>query len=152
MSDNSQPSSARAVVNSATGTVREGVASVTGNPYDQAAADKKKGTSRPSNKSNVCVEESQNEWDASHATAKLGPVTASSSGAVHVDNEDRRQGQWKETVGSAKESVGSLIGNKDLQQSGRDQSKEGQAQSAIGQATDWIQGSVDRLRGTYQIP
>jgi uncharacterized protein YjbJ (UPF0337 family) len=45
MSDNSQPSSARAMVNSATGAVREGVANVTGNPSDQAAADKKKRTS-----------------------------------------------------------------------------------------------------------
>jgi hypothetical protein len=46
MSDNSQPSSARAMVNSAAGAVREGVANVTGNPSDQAAADKKKSTLR----------------------------------------------------------------------------------------------------------
>jgi hypothetical protein len=44
MSDNSQPSSARAMANSATGAVREGVANVTGSPYDQAAADNKKST------------------------------------------------------------------------------------------------------------
>jgi len=34
------------MLNSAAGTVREGVAHVTGNPADQAAADKKKGISR----------------------------------------------------------------------------------------------------------
>ena len=68
---------------------------------------------------------------------------------MHIDNQDRREGQWKETVGSAKESVGSLIGSKDLQQSGRDQSQEGQAQSAVGQATEWVQGAADRLRGRY---
>jgi len=43
MSDNQQPSSASALANSAAGAVREGVAKVTGNPYDSAAADKKKG-------------------------------------------------------------------------------------------------------------
>jgi hypothetical protein len=47
MSDNQQPSSARAMANSAAGAVREGVAQVTGNPYDQAAADKKKGIFPP---------------------------------------------------------------------------------------------------------
>lgn len=46
MSDDQQPSSARAMLNSAAGTVRGGVAQVTGNPSDQAAADKKKGISR----------------------------------------------------------------------------------------------------------
>jgi uncharacterized protein YjbJ (UPF0337 family) len=99
----------------------------------------------------ICVEDSQNEWDASHTSAKLGPATVNASGGSHIDNQDRREGQWKETVGSAKESIGSLVGSKDLQQSGRDQSQEGQAQSAVGQATDWIQGGVDRLRGTYDI-
>jgi len=71
-----------------------------------------------------------------------------SSSGVHIDNPDRREGQWKETIGSAKESVGSLIGNKELQQSGRDQANEGQAQSAVGQVTEWVQGFVDRLRGS----
>jgi len=134
MSDDQQPSSARAMLNSAAGTVRGGVAQVTGNPSDQAAADKKK-------------DSAQSEWDASHAAVKVGPATLTPSGA-HIDNQDRREGQWKETVGSAKESVGSLVGSKDLQQEGRDQSQEGQAQSAMGQATDWILGSVDRLTGS----
>lgn len=46
MSDNAQSSSASSLVNSATGAVREGIAKVTGNPYDAAAADSKKGTSQ----------------------------------------------------------------------------------------------------------
>jgi len=44
MSDNSQSSSAHAMANSAAGAVREGVAKVTGNPHDAAAAEDKKGT------------------------------------------------------------------------------------------------------------
>jgi uncharacterized protein YjbJ (UPF0337 family) len=93
------------------------------------------------------VETAQQEWDASHARARAGPVTASSAG-VHVDNPDRREGQWKETVGSAKESVGSFLGIKDLQEEGRQQSAEGQAQSTVGAATEWVQGAADRLRGS----
>ena len=45
MSDNQQPSSASALVNSAAGAAREGIAKITGNPYDAAAADSKKGNS-----------------------------------------------------------------------------------------------------------
>ena len=97
------------------------------------------------------LDKAQSEWDASHAKAKIGPVTATSSGG-HVDNKDRREGQWKETVGSAKESAGTLLGSKDLQQEGRDQAQEGQAQSAVGELSDWIQGASDRLRGRYIIP
>lgn len=43
MSDN-QTSSANAWANSASGAIQEGIAKVTGNPNDQAAADKKKRT------------------------------------------------------------------------------------------------------------
>ena len=96
------------------------------------------------------VDAAQEEWDASHATAKVGPATVTASG-TYIDNQDRRECQWKEIVGSAKESVGSLLRNKELQHSGRDQSQEGQAQTAIGQATDWVQGSVDRLRGRWNL-
>ena len=45
MSDNTQSSSASSLINSAAGAVREGVAKVTGNPDDVAAADSKKGAS-----------------------------------------------------------------------------------------------------------
>ena len=46
MSDNAQSSSASSLVNSAAGAIREGIAMVTGNPSDAAAADSKKGTSQ----------------------------------------------------------------------------------------------------------
>lgn len=42
MSDNSQPSSARSLANSAVGTVQEGIASVTGNPADTRQAEQTK--------------------------------------------------------------------------------------------------------------
>jgi len=42
MSDNQQPSSASALYDSAAGAVREGIAKVTGNQYDEAAAENKK--------------------------------------------------------------------------------------------------------------
>jgi hypothetical protein len=51
------------------------------------------------------------ENEASHATAKVGPLTASTSGAVTKDNPDRSAGSWNQTVGSAKEAVGGLIGS-----------------------------------------
>lgn len=42
MSDKQQGSSATSWTESAAGSVREGIAKVTGNPYDQAAADEHK--------------------------------------------------------------------------------------------------------------
>jgi uncharacterized protein YjbJ (UPF0337 family) len=42
MSDNQQTSSGSSLYDSAAGAVREGIAKVTGNPHDQAAADKYK--------------------------------------------------------------------------------------------------------------
>jgi hypothetical protein len=47
MSDNQQPSSGSSLANSAEGNVRQGVAKVTGNPHDQAAADEKKSIFHP---------------------------------------------------------------------------------------------------------
>jgi uncharacterized protein YjbJ (UPF0337 family) len=148
MSDNNQQtssSSADSWANTAAGAVREGVAKVTGNPHDQAAAKEKKGKFAPETHL-ISSDLSKQQWDNSHETARLGSATVTDSG-VHIDNQDRREGQWKETVGSAKESVGSLLGSTDLQQSGREQAQEGKHQSTIGQATEWISGSMDRLRG-----
>lgn len=51
------------------------------------------------------------EYEASHATAKLPGVTASSSGAVTKDDSDRVAGSWNQTVGAAKETVGGLVGS-----------------------------------------
>lgn len=51
------------------------------------------------------------EYEASHATAKLGNLTASSSGAITKDHPDRSAGSWNQTVGSAKEFVGGATGS-----------------------------------------
>jgi len=51
------------------------------------------------------------EKDLSHATAKVGPFSASSSGAVTKDDPNRQEGAWNQTVGAAKESVGGLVGS-----------------------------------------
>lgn len=51
------------------------------------------------------------EKEASHATAKLGPISASSSGAITKDDPNRQEGAWNQTVGSAKETVGNLVGS-----------------------------------------
>jgi len=51
------------------------------------------------------------ENEASHATAKLPGISASSSGAVTKDDPNRTEGQWNQTVGSAKEAVGGLVGS-----------------------------------------
>lgn len=51
------------------------------------------------------------EYEASQATAKLGNLTASSSGAITKDHPDRSAGSWNQTVGSAKEFVGGATGS-----------------------------------------
>lgn len=51
------------------------------------------------------------EHAASQAGAKVGPISFSNTGAATIDNEDRRQGAWDETVGSMKKAVGNLTGN-----------------------------------------
>jgi uncharacterized protein YjbJ (UPF0337 family) len=51
----------------------------------------------------------QLENDASHATAKLGNYSVSSSGAITKDDPNRSEGSWNQTIGSAKETVGGLI-------------------------------------------
>lgn len=87
------------------------------------------------------------ESDLSHAAAKAGPFTVSSSGAPAKDNSDRTQGQWDQTVGSAKETVGNLLGNENLKQQGREQNLQGQGQEAKGQLSDYGKGISDRVQG-----
>ena len=106
------------------------------------------------------------EHDASHATAKIGNVTASSSGAVTKDDPNRTEGSWNQvspyqlnpqmstktnisfkTIGSAKESVGGLIGNQSLKNAGAQQNAEGKAQEAQGQLNDFGSGVADRVSG-----
>ena len=51
------------------------------------------------------------ENEASHATAKIGNFSASSSGEITKDDPNRSDGSWNQTVGSAKETLGNLVGS-----------------------------------------
>ena len=87
------------------------------------------------------------ESDLSHAAAKAGPYTISSSGAPAKDNSDRTEGSWNQTVGSGKEFIGSMVGSEDLKRQGREQNLQGQSQEAKGQLSDLGQGVSDRVTG-----
>jgi uncharacterized protein YjbJ (UPF0337 family) len=134
MSD-AQPSTAKSLVDTATGYIQSGIAAVTGSTGDKAKAE------QTHNKAAA-------EANASEAAVKAGPFTLSSSGAVAKDNQDRSDGQWNQTVGSIKETVGNLTGNENLKQQGREQNMQGQGQEAKGQLTDLGQGISDRVQGT----
>lgn len=135
MSTNDNTSTLKSYVDSATGAIQSGIASITGSAGDQANADQNKA-------------KAEAEKDLSHTAAKAGPFTISSSGAPAQDNKDRTQGQWDQTVGSAKETVGGLLGNENLKQQGREQNLAGQGQEAKGQLNDLGQGISDRVSGT----
>ncbi|KAI5811364.1 hypothetical protein DFH27DRAFT_597154 [Peziza echinospora] len=130
----SQPSTLQSYVDSATATVQSAISSLTGSNVDKASAEAKK-------------EAAADEHAASHASAKIGPVSVA-SGTATLDNQDRRDGQWNETVGSAKKALGNLTGNESLKASGTRQEQEGQGQKAAGQLTDLASGTADRLTGT----
>jgi uncharacterized protein YjbJ (UPF0337 family) len=134
MSSNDNTSSLQSMMDTATGYINSGIAAVTGSTGDQAKADEYK-------------TKGQAESDLSHAAAKAGPFTISSSGAPAKDNSDRTQGQWDQTMGSAKETVGNLIGSADLKQQGREQNLQGQGQEAKGQLNDLGKGVSDRVQG-----
>jgi uncharacterized protein YjbJ (UPF0337 family) len=92
--------------------------------------------------------QAQTESDASHAAAKAGPFTISSSGAAAKDDPDRTQGAWDQTIGSGKETVGNLLGNEGMKREGREQNLRGQGQEAKGQLSDFGSGVGDRVKGT----
>ena len=71
----------------------------------------------------------------------------STSGTATFDNQDRRDGQWNETVGSVKLAVGNLVGNAALKREGLHQQEEGQGQKAAGQVKDFTAGTRDRIVG-----
>jgi len=135
MSTNDNTSTVKSYVDSATGAIQSGIASITGSAGDQANANQSKA-------------KADAEKDLSHAAAKAGPFTVSSTGAPAKDNTDRTQGQWDQTVGSLKETTGNLIGNENLKQQGREQNLQGQGQEAKGQLSDLGQGISDRVGGT----
>jgi len=166
--NNNNTSTLQSYVDSATGYVQSGIAAVTGSAGDKVCS------SEPPEEALVCLQHSDfllerftatanktlqanaqqskdkaaAEKDLSHATAKAGPFTLSSSGAPAQDNADRTQGQWDQTVGSAKETVGGLLGNDNLKQQGREQNLSGQGQEAKGQASDLGHGLSDRVQGS----
>ncbi|EXJ77127.1 hypothetical protein A1O3_10285 [Capronia epimyces CBS 606.96] len=135
MSSNESPSTLQSAIDTATGYVQSGIAAVTGNTTDQAKADQYKN-------------KGADEADLSHAAAKAGPFTVSSTGVPAKDSSDRTQGQWDQTVGSAKETIGNLIGNENLKHQGREQNAQGQGQEAKGQLNDLGKGVSDRIQGS----
>ncbi|KAF2798217.1 hypothetical protein K505DRAFT_297036 [Melanomma pulvis-pyrius CBS 109.77] len=128
-------STLQSYVDSASGAVQSVIGSITGNPADQQQAEQKKGVADA-------------EHDLSHATAKVGPVTATPAGGLAKDDPNRSAGSWNQTVGSAKEAVGNLVGAEGLKQEGIRQNKEGQGQEAEGQLSDLGKGIQDRVGGT----
>lgn len=132
---NNNTSTLQSYVDSAKGAAQNLVGSVIGSSGDQAEGKAKQ-------------QKGEAEYDASHATAKLGQFTASSSGAVTKDHPDRSAGSWNQTVGSAKEFTGGLTGSESLKQSGREQNLKGQEQEARGQLNDLASGAAYRVAGT----
>ncbi|KAH8880016.1 hypothetical protein GQ53DRAFT_18602 [Thozetella sp. PMI_491] len=133
-SNNNNTSTLQSYIDSATGTIQSAVGSLLGSKGDQVEGEAKK-------------DKAQVEHEASHATAKLPGISASSSGAVTKDDPDRAAGSWNQTVGSAKEFAGGLIGSENLKQAGRQQNLEGQEQEARGQINDYTSGVADRVTG-----
>ncbi|TAQ90915.1 hypothetical protein B7494_g816 [Chlorociboria aeruginascens] len=133
MSDK-ETSTLQSYIDSATGAVQSALGSITGNASDQNAGNAKQS-------------KGEAEHDASHATAKLGNYSASSSGAITKDDPNRSAGSWNQTIGSGKEMLGGLVGSEDLKQTGQQQNAEGKAQEAQGQLNDFGSGVANRVTG-----
>ncbi|PUU78470.1 hypothetical protein B9Z19DRAFT_1048395 [Tuber borchii] len=100
-SENSQPSTLKSYTGSGIAAVQSVVGSLTGNPVDQRQVEDRKA-------------HAELEHNASHVAAKAGPFNLSSSGAVAVDNKNRRDGKADQIIGSGKEFVGNTIGSDSL--------------------------------------
>lgn len=98
MADNTNNSTLKSYVDSATGAIQNAFGNVTGNRGDQAEGELRK-------------DKAEAEHDASHATAKLPGATISGSGAATRDDPNRTEGSWNQTAGAAKETVGGLVGS-----------------------------------------
>jgi len=133
--NNNNTSTVKSIVDTATGAAKSLYGSVVGSSEHQVEGDaqQKKGDA---------------EYDASHATAKLGPVAVSGSGGVATDSPDRTQGSWNQTMGSAKQTVGGLVGSESMKQAGEQQHTEGKTQEAKGRVNDYASGIADRVTGT----
>jgi len=133
MSDK-ETSTLQSYVDSASGTIQSALGSVTGSAGDKNAGEAKK-------------DKAELENDASHATAKLGGYSASSSGAITKDDPNRQEGSWNQTIGSGKEMLGGLVGSEDLKKQGQQQNAEGKGQEAAGQLNDFGSGISNRVTG-----
>jgi uncharacterized protein YjbJ (UPF0337 family) len=129
-------STLQSYIDSATGAAQSVIGSITGNASDQNAGQAKQ-------------DKADLENEASHATAKIGNYSASSSGAITKDDPNRTEGSWAQTIGSGKEALGGLIGSESLKQSGREQNAAGQEQEAKGQLNDFGSGIANRAQGTF---
>ncbi|CZR53003.1 probable mismatched base pair and cruciform DNA recognition protein [Phialocephala subalpina] len=130
-------STLQSYIDGATGAVQSAIGSLTNNTSQESTGEAKK-------------DKASLENDASHATAKVGNLTASSSGAITKDDPNRTEGSWNQTVGSAKEAVGGLIGSQDLKNAGARQNAEGKGQEAQGQLNDFGSGIANRVTGAVQ--
>ena len=128
MSTNEQPSTLQSGIDAITGAAQSAYASLTGSTNEQINAEAK-------------GEHAAQEYDASHASAKAGPVNFSSSGAATLDNQNRTDGKMDQTIGSGKEFLGGVLGNESLKTAGRDQHDSGVAQEKQGQAQDLVGGA-----------
>jgi uncharacterized protein YjbJ (UPF0337 family) len=110
-------STLQSYMDSASGAVQSVIGNITGNTSDQVCPSlfPQCFTEQLANTLQTAGEAKQDkaalEHDASHAAAKVGPLSASSSGAVTKDDPNRTEGSWNQTVGSAKETVGGLVGS-----------------------------------------
>lgn len=132
MSENT--STINSYVNSATGALQSGLASVTGNTSEKVDAQDTKAKGHA-------------QKQASESAAKVGPYAVGSEGGVAQDDPNRTQGQYDQTMGSVKEATGNLIGNESLRKTGRDQNSAGQGQEAKGQVKDLGHGFGQRVQG-----
>jgi len=128
-------STLQSYVDSATGAVQSAFGALTGSAADQNAGETKK-------------DKAELEKEASHATAKVGPFSASSSGAITKDDPNRTNGSWNQTIGSGKEFIGGLVGSEDLKKQGQQQNAEGKGQEAQGLLNDLGSGIANRVTGT----
>jgi uncharacterized protein YjbJ (UPF0337 family) len=109
-------STLQSYIDSASGAVQSAIGSLTGNASDQVfplVASNPSGshTNMPQNAGEAKKDKAQLENEASHATAKIGNYSASSSGAITKDDPNRTEGSWNQTIGSAKETIGNLVGS-----------------------------------------
>lgn len=150
MSENT--STLKSYVDSATGMVQSGLASLTGSAGDQVTLTTHLTFTVPSltffqANADQTKAKADAEKGLSHAGVKAPGFAISSTGVPAKDSADRTQGSWDQTLGSGKETIGNLIGSEGLKQQGRDQNRAGQELEAKGQLNDLGKGVGDRVTG-----